>query len=332
LHASTFLKIFSNSKKNYYFCGNIQKVKLTKKMDKKIKIAINFGVLVLIVGFVWYISSSTNANEQKTRILVQEDDFETDYVLATSFDLRNEINRFDLYDDKLFVSVAETVYILDIYGNQISNFSVDADVRDIAAKENEVYILYPTYINVYSTSGELQRYWAACSNESDYCSFTVTDDAVFVTDAANKEVHKYTTDGMIEQFIRSPIGFVIPSYSFDVAVFNDTLYVTNSGRHIIEKYTLDGKYISSFGKPGVEKGSFAGCCNPVYISFAPDGSLVTSEKGNPRISNFARSGTFNSVWLNDIMLGGSRAARQAIATDDKLFVAIDNKITVFNIQ
>jgi len=193
----------------------------------------------------------------------------------------------------------------------------------------EIYILYPISIEVYSMDGQKIRYWEARSNQSDYCSFTVFGDYIFVTDAANKEICQYTTDGFFVRFIRSPRGFIIPSYSFGIDVWNDTVYVSNSGRHMIETYTLDGDFISSWGSPGAEPGLFAGCCNPVFISFAPDGTLITSEKGIPRISNYDRNGNLIAVWLNRSMLGGATTAREVRKIDDKLFVAINNRITVF---
>ena len=300
-------------------------------MNKGLKIAINIAIFLLIFGFVWYmVASAGRDNSQRGRNAGEAaEPFDSPYVQIASFELPEEINRFDLYDNKLFIAAGQSLFILATDGNLVGKFPIGADLRDVVVSDNEIYVLYPTRIAVFSIDGQPVRNWDACSYLSDYCSFAVYGNAVFVTDAANKEIVKYTTEGLFEGFVRSPIGFIIPSYSFDIDVWNDTVYVANSGRHIIEKYTLDGDYISSWGGPGVDAGLFAGCCNPVYMSFSPDGTLITSEKGNPRISNFDRNGNLNAVWLNNRMLGGSNKAREVRAMGDKLFIAINERIIVF---
>ena len=89
----------------------------------------------------------------------------------------------------------------------------------------------------------------------------LTGDFVFITDAQNKNIVKYSREGNFKTFIDSPRDFIIPSYSFDILSYNDTLYCVNSGRHLIESYTLDGDFIAAFGGSGTEHGFFAGCCN-----------------------------------------------------------------------
>jgi hypothetical protein len=99
---------------------------------------------------------------------------------------------------------------------------------------------------------------------------------------------------------------------------------------VVETYTFNGNFIGTFGKAGFEAGAFAGCCNPAYISFRPDGTLITSEKGNPRVSGFDRDGKFKEILLNSKMLGGGSKACEVKATDNKLFVAAKNKIRVLH--
>jgi len=178
-------------------------------------------------------------------------------------------------------------------------------------------------------TGGLIRQWEACSHLSDYCSFTLAGDAIFVTDAANKNICKYSTEGNFGKFIQSPASFIIPSYSFDIDNWNDTIYCVNSGRHRIESYTLNGDFIAAFGKSGSEAGSFSGCCNPAYISFTPGGALIISEKGNPRISSFERNEKFTSLWFNSKTLGGGNTASEVKAIKNKLFVAGKNKMFVY---
>lgn len=298
-------------------------------MRKTLKIILNIAIFLVVIGFVRYMIRSIN-EEEKTYAEEQEEvSFTTPYKSVSSFNLPEDINRSELYNGKLYIAAGESVYIYDTEGKLQHSFAAKADIRDITANGDYIYLLYPTFIEVYTDSGELTHQWKACSELSDYCSFTLAGDFVFVTDAENKNICKYTKEGNFVTFIQSPKGFIIPSYSFDIESRNDTIYCVNSGRHLIETYTVDGTFIAAFGEPGGEAGSFAGCCNPAYISFTPEGELLTSEKGNPRISAFRRNGTFKSVLFTARLLGGGNKAYQVMAEGDRLFVAGKNKITVY---
>ena len=303
-------------------------------MKKGFKLVFNFAMFLIVIGFVWYMAKSIGNDNAPGfgRAAQAAETFESRYYNAIYFEIPEDVKRFDLHDDKLFVSAGSSIYILDTEGKQLGSFPVEPDIRDIAVSGDEVFLLYPTQIAVHhSSDGLLLRQWDACSQLSDYCSFTVAGEAVYVTDADNKNICKYTVEGDFVRFVNSPAGFIIPSYSFDIDSWNDTIYTGNSGRHLVETYTLNGDFISAFGAAGGAAGSFAGCCNPVYFTFAPDGTLITSEKGNPRISRFSRCGKFQEVLINSRMLGPGSHAREVRATDDKLFVATRNLIMVFKL-
>ncbi len=298
-------------------------------MGKTWKIILNTVVFLVVIGFVWYIVQMVNKEDNTYVEASAETPFSSVYKEVSSFELSQEIKRFELQDGKLFIVSGESVYLYDAAGKKLSSFAVKQHVRDIAVGEGKIYLLYPTAIEVYTTDGKLSHAWEACSELSDYCSFALAGNFVFVTDAENKNICKYTKEGNFVSFIKSPVNFIIPSYTFDIASINDTVYCVNSGRHLIETYTLDGEFIASFGGPGGEAGSFVGCCNPVYISFTPQGELITSEKGNPRISVFERSGQFKEVILNSRLLGGGNKAYETQTDGNRLFVAGKNKMVVF---
>jgi len=111
---------------------------------------------------------------------------------------------------------------------------------------------------------------------------------------------------------------------------NDTIYCSNSGRHRIESYTTDGEFIASFGKSGSQAGAFAGCCNPVYLSESTDGHILTSEKGNPRISSYGRDGKFRAILLDSEMLGGGTEAYRMKICGENIYVAGKKTISVYN--
>lgn len=299
-------------------------------MSKSLKIMINIALFMVVTGFIWYMARSVNKNEI-TYAESQQDTtpFSSRYNKVSSFDLPQEINRFELHEGKLFVSTKQSVYLYNTEGEQLASFIIQPGSRDITVGNNHIYVLYPTFIEVYSEDGALVHQWEACSELSDYCSFALAGEYVFVTDAANKNICQYTREGNFVRFIKSPRDFIIPSYSFDIESRNDTIYCVNSGRHLVESYTLDGHFIAAFGGPGGEAGFFAGCCNPVYITFTPNGELITSEKGNPRISSFERNGMFREVILNSRLLGGGNKAYEVRADNDRLFVAGKKTIKIY---
>lgn len=300
-------------------------------MNKKLKIVFNLTIFLVIAGFVWYMAASINKENLPADGVARGTSgaFASPYKQVASFKFPEEINRFELYNNKLFISAGQTIHIYNVEGNRLGSFPVGQDVRDITIDGDEIYLLYPARIAVFSMNGEPVREWEACSQLSDYCSFTIAGDAIFVTDAANKEICKYTTEGNFVKFIQSPRNFIIPSYTFDIESRNDTIYCVNSGRHSIETYTLNGDFVTSFGSSGAEAGFFAGCCNPAYISFTSGGTLLTSEKGNPRISCFGRDGKFRSVLLDSKTLGGGSKAYPVKPYQDKLLVAAKNRIIIF---
>ena len=334
-------------------------------MNKTTKVLINIAVFLLVIGFTWFLIHSSRRHDVTLATMRAEQPFEPRFELHNSFEiLKNfeepqEIIRFQLHDGRLYILTEESVFIYElammswtpapgtevppgtstmgITGLYVSSFAVNPEARDIAVDMNrqEIYILYATRIEVYSFDGELLREWEARDDDrTDFCSIGIAGDHVFASDAGNRVLVHYLYDGEFMRNIVSPNRFTIPSIpSFDVDSFNDTIFVINSGSHLIESYTELGHFVSSFGTPGLEAGSFAGCCNPIFISFTPDGYLITSEKGVPRVSLFTREGEFVEVLLNSRMLSDNpfetRPFEARMCQKGMLFVAGRNRMMIF---
>lgn len=320
-------------------------------MNKSLKILVNIVILAVVVTFVWYVAHSTRQQEVFRAVMPEDDTFESRFELHASFEISQEINRFELHDNRLYILAEDTVFVYDIVtisgtptptdpnpqhiiettGWQTASFGINPNARDITVDtaNEEIYILYHSHIEVYNFNGELLREWASQDNSADYCSIALVGNSVFATDAGNKVIRRYTLEGDFVTNIISPNRFVIPSFSFDIEVYNDTVFVINSGRHLIEIYTQHGQYIASFGTPGGAPGYFMGCCNPSFISFTPAGYLITSEKGIPRVSVFTRDGTFREVLLTGRLLGIGNRAFETRTDGEKLFVAGRNRIMIF---
>ena len=234
--------------------------------------------------------------------------FVSPYRRTFGFVVPDEITALELIGDQIVVGTANNIYRYGIEGELQGNFSVRSGLRDVAVYNDKFYLLFPSRIEVYDRQGEAIQEWEACSDNADYCQLTVLKEGIFVTDAAAKNICQYKLDGTLARFIKSPNGFVVPSYSFGITNINGHVFCSNPGRHIVEQYTVNGEYVASFGKSGMGAGEFSGCCNPVQIIATEKGELLTSEKGLPRISCYGSDGTFHSILLDDKALGGGHSA------------------------
>ena len=301
-------------------------------MNKILKITLNILLFLLVVGFGVYMIHSIMLED---KIEFSDNDsgesqFVSPYTKSMSFEAASPILCFDIYGQNIFAAQSTKVSVFDLSGKPLYYFSIEPHVRDMVVDSAAVWLLYPTRIEVYSVTGQKSTEWEACSEQSDYCAFTTTKEFVFVTDAENKNIVQYDKQGRLVRFIKSPQGFIIPSYAFDIISIHDTLYCANSGRHQIESYTLDGTFISSFGKAGTEADAFVGCCNPVYLAKSTDGHILTSEKGTPRISSWSRAGTFREVLLTVKSLGGGTAAYKVRVSGENLYIADKKTISVYS--
>ena len=300
-------------------------------MNRPLKITLNLLIFTFIFGFGYYMFHSMTS-ERKTIQLTEEDmnhTFVSPYEKINSFDADSDILSFDIYDNMVYVALNGKLSVFNLLGNHQRDFTIEAGVRDVVVENETIYLLYPTRIDLYTVDGEKKDEWEACSDNSDYCAFTITRDYVFVTDAENKNIVQYNKQGQLVRFIKSPAGFIIPSYAFDIISINDTIYCSNSGRHKIESYTLDGEFIASFGISGAQAGAFAECCNPVYLAKNFDGNILTSEKGNPRISSYGRNGKFRTILFDSRTLGGGTNAYQMQVSGDKIYIAGKKTISVY---
>jgi uncharacterized protein YxeA len=300
-------------------------------MQKKLRIILKLLVFAIIAGFVWYMVNSHGKRESffGSDAVNGQDDGISPYRKTNTIQAKSDIIAFDLSDDNIYIAVNHAVTIYDKEGTFVRQIPIGKEIRDIIVEDGRIYLLYPAGIEVFTPEGDKVAGWEAHSNQSDYCAFTTTKDYIFVTDAGNKHIYQYDKQGWIVRFFASPAGFIIPSYSFGIVSINDTIYCSNSGRHKIESYTVDGEFIASFGVSGAQAGAFAGCCNPVYLAATRWGDILTSEKGNPRISCYSRDGKFRTILLNSKILGGGTQAYYVKMQDDKIYVAGKKTLSVF---
>jgi hypothetical protein len=132
-----------------------------------------------------------------------------------------------------------------------------------------------------------------------FTSVTPNPSGAYVADAGNKVILEFSTDGEIVRRMgrkdaeTNVPGLVVPGPHLEVALGPDGLVrVTNPGRRRIELYTPDGQLELAWGESGNETEQFCGCCNPTDLAVLNDGSVVTGEKGIPRVKVYSPTGEF----------------------------------------
>ena len=248
---------------------------------------------------------------------------------TSGFIAPDDITALEVLDQQIVIATPNQVHLYGLNGSLNENFAIRSDLRDMAVFAGKIYLLFTSRVEVYNPQGDLLQEWNACSDDADYCSLTVFDEGVYVTDASAKNICQYHLDGSLARFIKSPKGFVVPSYSFGITHLNGSIFCSNPGRHQVEQYSAKGEFVASFGKSGIGAGEFSGCCNPVRITTTATGELLTSEKGIPRISCYASDGTFRSILLDNKALVGGHAAYFVRMIDNKLIVTGANKVSVY---
>ncbi len=206
--------------------------------------------------------------------------------------------------DHIYAGGGNTVVIMDAQKNMLRQISLEDNVSCLAVDEQQNLYVGSTHMvyRVDKHATEAQRF-ADLGADAIITSIAVVGDAVFVANASSRTVQKFNPDGILELVIdgktglQDTTGFVIPSPYFDIAPGQGgTLWIVNPGRHRLEEYNLNGERITAWPEQsGMRVESFCGCCNPTHIARLGDGSIVTSEKGVPRIKVYTSRGRFIGV-------------------------------------
>jgi len=150
-------------------------------------------------------------------------------------------------------------------------------------------------VDLYSNTGVRIGGFAAGTRDkpADVTAIRLVRDEVLVADAAARVIRRYDLRGTERGVIgdkNKTGGFMLPNRSLDFDVdASGVIHATDTGRHQVTSWTFDGTMVASFGKFGMAKPEdFVGCCNPVNVAVAPDGSIVTAEKMIARVKVYGR--------------------------------------------
>ena len=205
-------------------------------------------------------------------------------------------------NDTIYLAGDQKLMVIDQNGQLLWESDFAEKPVTVETGKERVYVAFKNKISILDKNGKFLNDWKLGNDSTYITAVTEFEDHVFVADAGNRKILRFTGDGQLINEIEGKAnaddlhGFIVPSPSFDIDVntYGD-LWVANPGVHSLEQYTQDGNLRESWQANGAQTEGFSGCCNPAHFCFLEDGSFVTSEKGLVRIKVYKPSGEFSGV-------------------------------------
>lgn len=202
----------------------------------------------------------------------------------------------------IYVAAGPKILIFAAGGDKASEIPLSAPASALAVSpEGDIYAAAGDRIETITAAGGA-RPWTSLGEKAIITSLAAGSDSLYAADAGNGMVWHFDGAGRLKgtfgrrDLAAGKMGFIVPSPYFDVALGpGEVLWTANPGRLRVERRALDGRLIDFWGKSTLAAEGFGGCCNPSHIALLPDGSLVTSEKGLPRVKIYSADGIFEAV-------------------------------------
>jgi hypothetical protein len=279
----------------------------------KQKLIIGFSLL-LFVFIVVLISTDLFKNSGNSDKNEYAYDLEKYKKIDTSLICYDEVFKMDIelpelnaiaIDNASLIYIASNniIVLYDNSFNKLLKFQTDSTINAIAANNNSnLYLGINDHVEVYTKNGFLIKKWKPYSNKSYITSIAFNNGFIYVADAGNQLVFKYSDEGQLLDIYgkkdkeKGFAGFIIPSDYFDIAFgSDDKIWIANTGMHKLQQFSDDGDLLASWGSTSMELKGFAGCCNPTHFCILPSGNFVTYEKGLDRIKIYSPNGKFQCV-------------------------------------
>ncbi len=276
-------------------CSAWISVKKYNEMNKKWSSVTIIALLVVFIGYIVFDTVLKKETPQINKEIKQVQSPSDSWIIDRVFNPgKGQLNAIAITSDGKILLGGETfIACYDSELNPLWEYKAEMPVTALTVSGDNVYAAVQAMILVLNLKGEKTADWGPFEDNSIITSLSANETYVAFADAANKTVFVLDKTGVLKSMIgRSDEAFIIPSLYFDIALDSQSnLYVVNPGNRRIEKRTTDGKPINFFGRPGIEPGSFCGCCNPAHFALMP-GGFVTAEKGINRIKILDEKGEF----------------------------------------
>jgi len=205
--------------------------------------------------------------------------------------------------DNVYVACGKLVRLFTPDGVKLRDVTLPFEPTALAVDaEGLLYVALADHVWVFGAATKPKAVWDKIAGKPFISSLAVSEDSVYVADAGGHVVRRYDKSGKLLNTLakkdpgRGIDGLVLPSPYLDVAVGPDGLIrVANPGRLRVEVYTPQGDLMAKWGDASLQVDGFCGCCNPSHLAMLPDGRVVTSEKGVPRVKVYSKDGRFDCV-------------------------------------
>lgn len=189
-------------------------------------------------------------------------------------------------------------------GDLLDSIATDAPVRTITFHDDKRYLGVKNTVIVQNAQGNPVAVWDKLGAHANITSIVFKDDRAYLGDVGRAEnigheIIVTDMDGAVVKRFGSQIsdqvnGLHITGPHLDLAWHEDLLWVTNPGRHNVQAYNTEGTLKRVTGRQSFRYIGYTGCCNPSALAVLPDGTLITTEKGMPRVKEIdAESGDFS---------------------------------------
>ncbi|MCP5521907.1 MAG: hypothetical protein H7A46_10220 [Verrucomicrobiales bacterium] len=203
----------------------------------------------------------------------------------------------------LLVAAGRRFVEMTAEGSTVREIAVNGAARCAAvAGDGTVYAGVQDHVEVFSAKGERLATWQTPGKRSWISGLAVGENEVFAADSGARLIWRHDRSGKATGRIgerdaaRNVPGFVLPSPFLDVELAEDGLLrVNNPGRHRVEFYTPAGSLEFAWGEAGMAIDRFSGCCNPCNLALLGNGTVITCEKGLPRVKLHGTHGEFEGV-------------------------------------
>ncbi len=199
--------------------------------------------------------------------------------------------------DVRLVAAHQSVYEVGSTGDAREIVSLEQPVRCLAIdSQSNVYIGVRDHIEVYTLSGKLIQKWDRPDQEALMTDISVVGERVFLADSGSRVIWEYNTAGELQRKISRNATFAAPAGFFSLSAdSNGRIFAANPLRHRVEMYNSGGEFAGAWGSRSRTLEGFQGCCNPVSVSIAPSGHVLTAERGPGRVKLFDSKGKLQAL-------------------------------------
>jgi len=263
---------------------------MNRRSDNKVKVLLVAVLVVVAAGVgVWAVVSMRSSGESRTRRphVDRVDPGLLTWRQVLAFDTGLSLpSALTVAGETICVAGDRTLVTFAPDGKRIARQALGGEVSCLAVgRDNRILVGLDGRIVSFDRDARTADITPPGKKPPYLTAILWTPESLYAADSINGVVWRTHDGGATWSAIDgragdgSP-GFVLRSQNFDLAAGRDGLLrIVNPGMLRVEVYTPDGMRLFTRGDTELTIGHFAGCCNPAHIAIAPDGSLVTAEKG-----------------------------------------------------